>query len=464
MRLTPQLIQAMDILQLPLTALEAQINAELEKNPVLERVSDEATREPSSDGEQTKAADEDAVSFERLERMAREYDFDAGDTPYAAARGPVGDRDAKLDAMANTASPPQSLPETLLEQWQFLDLPEHIRRAGESIINHIDEDGYLRTELAQVAESVYPPLPVEEMESALAEVQSLLEPPGIGARDLVECLELQLDRLPGDVTLERAIVRHHLEDIEKNRLPAIAKATGRDIDDVKEAIEVIRHLRPHPGADLIVRDAPRIIPDVMVEYDENGKLVARLTRGNSPRLRISGMYAKMLQERVGDKDTREFIRRNLEAAKALLDAIQFRRDRLLEVAEIVLERQREFFDIGPAGLKVLRMAELAERFGCDASTISRTVAEKYMQTPRGIYPLRYFFTGGTETDTGESTSWDSVRERVKEIILAEDKSNPLSDDKVADMLKSEGIEVSRRTIAKYRQQLDIPSARQRKEY
>jgi RNA polymerase sigma-54 factor len=295
-------------------------------------------------------------------------------------------------------------------------------------------------------------------------VQRILEPPGIGARTLVECLELQLDRLGGDTSLEREIVAKHLEDVEKNRLPAIAKATEVSLDEVKDAIEVIRHLRPHPGADLVPRDAPRITPDVMVEYDENGELVARLTRGNSPRLRISGMYSKMLSERVGDRDTREFIRRNLEAAKALLDAIQFRRDRLLEVARIVIDRQREFFEIGPAGLKVLRMAELAERFNCDASTVSRTVSEKYMQTPRGIYPLRYFFTGGMETEAGESASWDAVKERVKEIIAAEDKQDPLSDDKVADMLKAEGKEVSRRTIAKYRQQLDIPSARQRKAY
>jgi RNA polymerase sigma-54 factor len=172
----------------------------------------------------------------------------------------------------------------------------------------------------------------------------------------------------------------------------------------------------------------------------------------------------MLVDNRSDKDAREFIRRNLESATALIDAIQYRRSRLLEVARDVVARQRGFLDEGPSGLKVLRMSELAEKLSCDPSTISRTVAEKYMQTPRGIYPLRYFFTGGTESSDGESTSWDSVKARVKEIIVGEDKKSPLSDEVVAAKLQAEGIEVSRRTIAKYRQQLHIPPARQRREF
>ena len=172
----------------------------------------------------------------------------------------------------------------------------------------------------------------------------------------------------------------------------------------------------------------------------------------------------MLNHHHSDKEARDFIRRNIESAGALIDAIQYRRSRLLQVAREVVDRQRGFLDEGPSGLKVLRMSELAEKLGCDPSTISRTVAEKYMQTPRGIYPLRYFFTGGTESSDGESTSWDSVKTRVKDIIEAEDKHNPLSDEVVAAKLQAEGIEVSRRTIAKYRQQLHIPPARQRREF
>lgn len=468
-RLTPQLIQSMDILQLPLAALEARINEELQSNPLLEDAGSPdaaGTPEPDHDGEEALPAtrDPDAEAFERLEALAREYDFDPGDMP-VGPRIYDGEPDPKIEAMANTPARPESLAEKLHEQWAFLDLDDQTRRAGEAIIDHLDEDGYLRTPLETVAESVYPPLTVDALERALPIVQSKLEPPGLAARDLQECLLLQLRALPGDHELEERIIREHLGDLEKNRLPAIARALGVSLEEVKQAAERISHLSPHPGYQLIEQTAPYITPDVIVEYDEGtGDYTVRLTRGNQPRLRISPYYRRLLQSRPKDKATREFLRRHWESARALLDAIKYRQERLLEVARAVVKHQRAFFDEGPSALRVLRMSDLAEQFGCDPSTISRTVADKYMQTPRGIYPLRYFFTGGTETADGEITSWDSVRARVQEIIEAEDKTNPLSDDQIADMLRKEGIHVSRRTIAKYRQILGIPNARQRREY
>jgi len=260
------------------------------------------------------------------------------------------------------------------------------------------------------------------------------------------------------------LIERHLEDIQKNRYPAIAKATGKTIEEVKAAVGRISRLRPKPGYLVVDREAPPIIPDVIIDYAEDGDgYVVRLARGNSPRLRLSPVYSKMLREHA-DKAEREFLRKNMESARALIDAITYRRDRLLELTKVVAERQRDFLEQGPQALKVLRMSTLAEEFGCDPSTISRTVADKYVQTPRGIYPLRYFFTGGTESADGESTSWDSVRARVKEIIDNEDPNEPLSDDAVVEKLQAEGLTVSRRTIAKYRQQLNIPPARQRKKY
>jgi len=469
-RLTPQLIQSMDILQLPLMALEQRINQELQVNPVLEYESpelgaEEAPAEPQEQRDEGRADDEAAESFDRLERLIQENDFDPGDQPYARSRD-SGEGDAKLEAMANTASRPEPLQRLLQEQWRFLTLPEDLRRAGEITIDFIEDDGYLRTDLATVAESVDPALAVEEVEAALIEIQQKLEPTGIGARTLEECLLLQLRRQAGDHELARTLVLGHLTDIQKNRYPAMAKATGRSIEEIKEAVQQIGHLHPHPGILLTGGSAPVIMPDVMVEYDdeEESGYSVRLARGNEPRLRISHYYRRMLEDRNGDRTTREFIRRNLESAKALIDAMKFRRERLLEVAKVVVERQGEFFERGPAALKILRMSELAEMFGCDPSTISRTVADKYMQTPRGILPMRYFFTGGTETTDGETTSWDSVRARVKEIIGQEDGRKPLNDDQIVAILKEENVEVSRRTIAKYRQLLDIPAARQRKAY
>lgn len=471
-RLTPQLIQSMNILQLPLLALESKIREELERNPALEEEEPQRPAEqPARDGEVT-ATDgaraesiQEAEGFTRLERLSREYDFDDSDQAFGRPRADSGERDAKMDAMANTASRPESLNEHLMRQWAFLSVNGNIRKAGDLIINHIEEDGYLRTPLEEIAQKHEPPFTLDEMEEALSWVQSL-EPAGIAARDIQECLINQIDALEGDHRLERTLIEDHLEDLQKNRYPAIAKATGRSIEDIKAAVRTLGRLSPHPGYLVVDRDVPVIVPDVIVEWlDEENDYTVRLTRGNSPRLRISDTYKQMLADKAGDKDAREFVRKNLENASALIDAIEYRRNRLLEVSREVIQRQRDFLEIGEAGMKVLRMSELAEKFGCDPSTISRTVADKYMQTPRGIFPLRKFFTGGTETtDTGEATSWDSVKARVQQIINEEDKRNPLSDDAITDKLQKEGLDVSRRTIAKYRQQLNIPAARQRKEF
>jgi RNA polymerase sigma-54 factor len=251
-----------------------------------------------------------------------------------------------------------------------------------------------------------------------------------------------------------------------NRLPAIAKATGYSIGEINEAIKAMRStLCLHPGYLVGDRSVPAIRPDVIIEYADTGDgLTVRLARGNVPRLRIRDDVAALAKSRKNGKATRDFARKHVEAASALIDAIGFRRGRLLDVANALVEKQRDFFDVGPQGLKVCRMSDLAAELGCDPSTISRTVADKYMQTPRGIYPLRYFFTGGTETENGESMGWDRVKTRVRELIDAEDKKAPLNDDQIAGLLKKEGIEISRRTVAKYRQQLDIPAARQRRQY
>jgi len=473
-RLTPQLIQSMNILQLPLMALEAKVREEMERNPALEETEADTPARPEGDDKfdrtemEPSAENRDLVEgFTRLDQISREYGIDDSDQMFGRPRTSSGDRDAKMDAMANTASRPESLNEHLLRQWSLLDLDDQrLRKAGELIINYIEEDGYLKTALAEIAEQHAPPFTLDEMEDALSRVQTL-EPAGIGARDLKECFLIQLDMLAEeeDVELERILVEKHLVDIEKNRYPVIARATGRSIEQIKQAVHNLSRLHPHPGRLVGSRDVPRVTPDVIVDYADDGDgYVVRLARGNTPRLRISETYRRMLQDCRNNKDAREFIRKNLESAGALIDAIAYRRNRLLEVSEEVVKRQRDFLDVGPTGLKVLRMSELADKLGCDPSTISRTVADKYVQTPRGIFALRYFFTGGTESNDGEATSWDSVKARVQAIVEAEDKKNPLSDEIIAARLQGEGIDVSRRTIAKYRQQLHIPAARQRRQF
>lgn len=467
-RLTPQLIQSMAVLQKPVAELEAYIADALETNAALEIAEHEAAEAQS--GPPPTGPFQDAQKdqgFARADRFAREYDWEGGErAPHAGRRYESSDeRDAKMGAMANTEGRDISLQEHLLNQWALVEVDDALRLAGEAIINKLDPDGYIRAPLTDIAADGRPPLSVEQISKALPLVQKL-EPPGVGARDIVECLLLQLDALPGDNTIERTLISNHLDDITHNRLPAIAKSTGYSMGEITEAIRAMGSmLYLHPGHLVGDRSVPPIRPDVIVEYaDTGGGLAVRLARGNAPQLRIRDDVSALAKSKEDGKETREFARKHIDEATSLIDAIHFRRARLLEVTRAITEKQRDFFDMGPSGLKVLRMSDMAAELNCDPSTISRTVSDKFVQTPRGIFPLRYFFTGGTETAEGEAVGWDRVKNRVKELVDAEDRKNPLNDDEIAATLLSEGIDISRRTVAKYRQQLEIPAARQRKQF
>ena len=474
-RLTPQLIQSMAILQKPMADLEQFVDEALKSNAALEIPEPEAPTAGEADVaaaaesrlDRDRGLDTNGESFARLNRFARDNELDSPDFAPVHSRRFAGDgeADAKMGAMANTAGRDISLHEHLLNQWGLLDLTKEVRQAGEAIIDHLDTDGYLREPLAGVAESVRPPIPLDTLQAALREVQKL-EPAGVGARDLVECLLLQLDTLPGDNAIERVLISKHLDDIAHNRLPAVQKATKFSLSEIQDAVKTMRaRLTLHPGHMVGQRNEPPIRPDVIVSYADTGDgLVVRLARGNVPDLRIRDEVIKLSKARDADKETRDFARKHIEAAAGIIDAIAFRQNRLMEVSKSIVERQRDFFDVGPSALKVFRMSDLAEQLHCDPSTISRAVADKYMQTPRGMFPLRYFFTGGMETSDGESVGWDRVKTRVRELVAAEDKHSPLNDDQIADILLKEDMEISRRTVAKYRAQLDIPAARQRKEF
>ncbi len=497
-RLTPQLIQSMEILQLPLLALEARVREELESNPVLEESPPEPitdTKEPTEATATTEEHQAEADSFDRLDAMSRALEFDPGDLAYGPGKGSYdGERDAKLDAMANTASRGENLKENLVHQWALIETVDEVRAAGEHLIDWMDEDGYLRSErehhpasangdvpearplkirrtpeeldalMEEIAAAGAPPFDREHLEAALDLFRSL-EPVGVGARDLAECLLIQLEANGDHDELHAELVSEHLVSLGKNMFPVVAKKTGRTIDEIKEALAVIGRLNHHPGLLVKSDDVPRVSPDIMIEFNEEGDgYTVRLVKGSSPQLRISPQYRRMLREKSGDKKVRDFIRGRLEAAAAIIDAIQYRRTRMLEMAKIIVDRQRDFFDYGPQFLGVLRMKDLAEELECDPSTISRTVDGKYVQSPRGIHPLRMFFTGGTVDGTGETVSWDSIKSKVKQIIDNEDKSSPLSDDEIAAQLEKTSTKIARRTVAKYRSQMNIPSARQRREY
>jgi len=470
-RLTPQLIQSMTVLQKPVAELEAFVAEALETNAALELDEPQQAKPRPEDGEhvdgRSNLQKEQEDGFARLDRFSRSYEpewFDRGSAGIRRSAG-SGDSDAKIGAMANTAGREINLHESLLDQWALLEVDEETRRAGAAIISSLEPDGFLRRPLAEIGEQLLPRLGEKAIGNALKEVQRL-DPVGVAARTPMECLLLQLDALPGDNSIERTLIEHHLDDLVHNRLPAVSKATGYSIGEITEAMKAMRsRLYLHPGYLVGGQAAPPIRPDVLVEYaDSGGGLTVRLARGNLPHLRLRDDIVALAKSKESAKEEREFARKHVEEASALIDAINFRHSRLLQVARAIAEKQREFFDVGPAGLKVCRMSDLATELSCDPSTISRTVADKYVQTPRGVLPMRYFFTGGTETDDGDAVGWDHVKTRVRAIVDAEDRKDPFNDDQIAALLKKEGIELSRRTVAKYRQQLSIPAARQRKKF
>ncbi|MBN8645470.1 MAG: RNA polymerase factor sigma-54 [Planctomycetes bacterium] len=504
MRLAPRMIQSMEILQMALPQLEERIEQELESNVTLESfepgADEQAVEQQQAESERDAAEGERPLDvkedggpddFERLDTLEQENP-EAFENQYESARSRetdeyvpgsrsvsrlAGERDAKMDAMANTEARAESLTDQLLEQWAFADIDEELRPPGRLLIQHIDDDGYIRIPLPQLLEQAgagqdRPTL--ETLEKALLAVQLFLEPPGVGARDTKECLLLQVDSiLEAETDPERTLawetvrtlIDAHLDDLVHNRIPRIAQQSGLSTADIKHAVEHMRRLTIHPGRALVNEASAAIVPDAIVEYDDDRDCyIAYLTDGRIPNLRVNQEYAKMASDRAVPKPDREFVRTNLSNAQWLIDALNQRRQTLLRVINVVVEAQRDFFDQGPQAMRPLPMTQVADQLGIHVATVSRAVAGKHLLTPRGVYPLRKFFTGGTQTDSGEDVSWEAIKAAMREVIDAEDKSNPLSDDAIADGLKSKGLDIARRTVAKYRSQLDIPPARMRKQF
>ena len=495
MKLAPRMIQSMEILQMSQQALEERIEQELVSNPTIE------LREPGADAkeleqERTQEARDDRESerellvhedgkeannvddFERLTNISEEYGeswdantYETGESyqNYRRVRS-SGDRDTKMDAMANTAARSASLYEQLMDQWRLVEVDKRIFRAGEVLIGFFDADGYLRTDMQAVLKQAPAEMTEEDLHEALGALQQSLDPPGLGARDIRECLLLQMDakeaaEAAADFSAERLLVGQYLKDIEANRLPRISKATGLTLEQIKAAIGRLRQFTFHPGK-LLADDSPQAItPDAVVEYDEQeDRYVAYLASGGMPALHLNRSYERMAKDAKTEKKTRDFIGQNLRSARWLIDAISQRNSTLLRVIQVVTDAQRAFFEQGMAALKPLPMTQVADQLGIHVATVSRAVHEKYLQTPRGIFALRMFFSGGTDTESGDAMSWAAIQAKLEQIIEEEDKSKPLNDDELVEKLKEAGIEIARRTVAKYRKQLNIPPARQRREY
>jgi len=491
MILAPRMIQAMEILQLPLMALQERIDQELIANPVLEiRDSGDGAGETPAEEEAPAAAtapvaeperelvlrsDGGAEDFERLSNLVDRWEnyFEEAAT-WRRARPAADDADPKTEAMQNTPDIGETLQESMLSQWRLEEVSPRAAALGELLIRNLDDNGYLRVPLEELASEAEPPATPQELEEALALVQAV-GPAGVGARTIEECLLLQLKadpvygggagRLPEDA-IEVRLVRHHLRDIEANRYPQMAKALGVSIEAVKQGVERIRRLNPKPGTAVSPRRTPPIIPDVRIEWDEEtGDYRITVIGDDVPELYISRAYRRLVKQRDLDEKTRRFVAHNIRSARWLMDAIAQRRDTLWRVVESILKFQRPFFDEGPTEIRPLKMQEVADDVHLHVGTISRAVADKYAETPWGIYALRDFFTGGTQTAAGGEVSYDRLRVRIREIIDAEDKAAPISDEDIMQRLLTEGVrKIARRTVAKYREEMGIPSSRRRRQY
>jgi RNA polymerase sigma-54 factor len=478
MKLAPRMIQSMEILQLPVMALNDRIEQELQDNVVLEKGPEEeaeaevaqalAEAPPAEKNveERELVVDTDhnnEADFERLLEMSADWPEDnlaAGSRPSSNRIEEEGER--KLDAMSNMEARPQSLHDNLIEQFHFFEMAPQVRDFGEYLIQNLDNNGRLQSSLPEIVQVYEKPITLDEAQQALSLIQKL-DPPGVGARDYKECLLLQVrPEMPyRDVVV--TLITAHLEDVKQNRLPVIERKTGYSLDDIKAAIEELRTLNPWPGQLFEPRQAERVTPDLIVERDEHGKYVVTLIDEYTPPLRISRYYIEQLRGNP-DPKTREFIKRKIESARWLIESIEQRNNTLRRVAQAIIDHQAEYLEKGPQFIVPLKMQQIADVVHVHVTTVSRAVDDKWIQTPRELCPLKSFFGGGTKTADGEDVAWDIVRLAMKEIVDGEDKADPLSDEALVEALSKHGYNLARRTVTKYRKAMHIPSSRERRLY
>lgn len=484
MILAPRMIQSMEILQLPIMALQERIEQELQENPVLElkEVSEDEVAPGDEDGpalDKAERADEkategelvineagDELDFKRLEALSRDWDDHFNEEHRPSRSGIDEEGDKKHDAMQNMPSRPQSLHDYLNDQVGFLDHPEPLLRIVRYLITHVDEKGFLRVaseEIARTFQEVYgEAISLAQVEEAVQVLQKL-DPRGIGARTMEECLLLQVSSETPHRDVVRALI-NHLEDIAHNRLPVIQRKTGFDLETIKEAIEVLRHLNLTPGSAFAAENIPYVVPDIVVDRTEDGNYTVRLLDDWVPNIYISRRYIEMYKEKGSDPKAREYLKRKIQAAQWLMDSIEQRRNTLEKVTRAIIQHQKAFLDRGPEHIEPLKMQQIADQVGVHVTTVSRAVDDKWVQTPRGIFPLKRFFGGGTQTTSGEEVAWETIKSKLMEIIDNEDKSNPLSDEDLVHKLEEAGYPIKRRTVTKYRKMGNIPSSRQRKDW
>ena len=490
--LAPQLQQSLALLQAPSLELKALVEQELQQNPVLEEVpeQDMDAREKSSDNEESSRSDEaETPTVTDLAEPPEDVKFDAA--AERVANEPVDDFQAefeklvqmdqdwrdhfsqtnivtrssaedeeKREFMFNSITVEASLAQHLMAQVRDTDLSDEDRGIAELLIGNVDDYGFLMATVEELAASTN--LPAEKILQVLKVVQSF-EPVGVGARDLRECLMLQLERAGKDGTLEYRIIRDHMEALGKRRIPEIARGTGQSVEDVQAALARISRLEPRPGRAFLPVVEQYVAPEVFVV--KNGDEFTVTTNDEQiPHLRISNVYKDLMSAGENNAEVKNYIREKIRAGKFLIKSLHLRQATIGNIGREIVKRQREFMEKGVAHLKPMTMAQVAEVVGVHETTVSRAVSGKYIQTPQGVFELKYFFTAGLQNAHGDDVSNTSVKDMIADIFKNENAAKPLSDQEVVKMLTAKGINIARRTVAKYRDELGILPSNLRRVY
>lgn len=460
LRMTPQLQQAIKLLQLSRLELEGAIRKELDENPVLEEFQEVVEEEsPKVEAQQEAPSDPQAASDPRQQE---EFEWENYlDTSYKPPQGQVGGTDEIMN-YENLISTATSLHDHLM--WQtglggFNDDEQHILAI---LISYVDDDGYIKTPFEEIA---------QEENTAASELIEMLpflqefDPAGVGARDLKECLLIQAKHIEEDTNDLVRLITDHIKDLEKKNYTGIAKAMNLPIEDVVDMCKIIYSMDPKPGRAYMPQDTQFVTPDVYV-YKVGDEYMVALNEDGLPRLRISNLYKNILkgdQTTTSQETAQSYIQDKLRSAVWLIKSIHQRQRTIYKVTESIVKHQQDFFEKGPGFIKPMILRDIANDIGMHESTVSRVTTNKYVHTPRGIFELKYFFNSGISKTDGDSLASESVKLKIKNLVAEEDVKNPLSDQRIVELLKKDGIQIARRTVAKYRDMLKIlPSSKRKK--
>ena len=452
--LAPQLQQSLQILQAPMLELRNLIQLEVEGNPVLE----EDIVEPTVEDRQ-REQDEFKEEFDRLAKLDDEWrDYMAQSSSYSAKSHEDEERrQFFFDSLVSS----ETLQQHLLQQLHVGDLEESDRKMAELIIGNIDDVGFLQTSLEDIAKNTG--VELEDLERLLLHIQTF-HPVGVCARNLGECLLIQLRRLGKEQSLEYRIVANHLEDLGKRRYPEIARKLDTTVDQVQRCANFIATLDPKPGQIFTADPNNYVLPDVHVERID-GTFTITLNGDQIPHLRISNTYKDLMsQDGKNNNEVKDYIREKIRSGKFLIKSIHQRQQTISNIAHEIVARQKEFLEKGSSALKPMTMVQIADAVGVHETTVSRAISGKYMTTPHGVFEMKYFFTPGYQTAGGESMSNTSVKGVIADLVKNEDAKSPLSDKEIVEILSKRGIPIARRTVAKYRTELNILPSNMRKRY